>query len=245
MFAQQEYRPLSWLGCDLEVGIGDLPALPRVARLLLTAAALACARDGPGEREHTLTVLYPVDQRSWAFYVPSQFLVFLPLARRNVHGEFEGWLARSWEHSPDYRTWTIQLRPDVRWHDGIPVTGGDVKFSLDLLAHPDVGGEAPGAYAVRVLDDTTLVVTLRKGASGFWLDYDVTYPKHLLQGLDPKTFYDWDFWTHPVGNGPYRYVRHVPKTMMEFEANPDYFRGRPEVDRVVLKFGEPVITELL
>lgn len=35
----------------------------------------------------------------------------------------------------------------------------------------------------------------------------------------------WDFWSHPVGNGPYRYVRHVPKTMLELEANPDFTRA--------------------
>ncbi len=48
-----------------------------------------------------------------------------------------------------------------------------------------------------------------------------------------------------MGNGPYRYLRHVPKTMMELEANPSYFRGRPRIERVVLKFGSPSLTELL
>jgi ABC-type transport system substrate-binding protein len=37
--------------------------------------------------------------------------------------------------------------------------------------------------------------------------------------FDPAEFYEWEFWTHPVGNGPYRFVRYVPETMMEFEAN--------------------------
>ena len=45
----------------------------------------------------------------------------------------------------------------------------------------------------------------------------------------------------PVKNfivlGPYRYVRHVPKTMIELEANPDYYRGKPRIERVILKFG--------
>ncbi|MGQ0732276.1 MAG: ABC transporter substrate-binding protein [Acidobacteriota bacterium] len=45
----------------------------------------------------------------------------------------EGQLAESWEHSADYRDWTYHLRPGVRWHDGVPVTAGDVKFTLDLL----------------------------------------------------------------------------------------------------------------
>jgi peptide/nickel transport system substrate-binding protein len=56
----------------------------------------------------------------------------------------------------------------------------------------------------------------------------------------------WEFWTQPVGNGPYRYVRHVPKTMIELEANQDYYRGKPKIQKVILKFGGGTpLTELL
>jgi peptide/nickel transport system substrate-binding protein len=50
----------------------------------------------------------------------------------------------------------------------------------------------------------------------------------------------------PVGSGPYRFVRYVPETLMEFEANPDYFRGKPRIETVILKFvGEGKMPELL
>ncbi|MHC4489773.1 MAG: ABC transporter substrate-binding protein, partial [Planctomycetota bacterium] len=75
--------------------------------------------------------------------------------------------------------------------------------------------------------------------------WDVYYPKHLLENLDPKEFTSWKFWTEPVGNGPYRYVRHVPRTMIELEANPDYYRGKPKIERLVLKFGGYPLTELM
>ena len=213
------------------------------------AATLVLSACRGSDRQHqnlgTLTVLYPVDERSWAFYVPSQFLVFLPLAERGRDGRLHGWLARSWEHSADWRSWTVHLRSDVRWHDGRQVTADDAKFSLELLANPEIGAEAPNAYSVRVLDDTTFVVTFRQQPSEYWMYYNPVYPKHLLGKLDPARYYEWDFWTNPIGNGPYRYVRHLPKTMIEFEANPDYVRGKPKIERLVLKFGEPVVTELL
>jgi peptide/nickel transport system substrate-binding protein len=66
--------------------------------------------------------------------------------------------------------------------------------------------------------------------------YDVYYPRHLLEGLDPQEIRDWAFWRAPVGNGPYRYVRHVPQTLVELEANPDYFLEKPKIDRAILKF---------
>ena len=173
---------------------------------------------------------------------PERYLVFIPLFTFNEQGELEGWLARSWEYSPDYREVTYHLRTDVRWHDGVSVTAHDIKFSMELMMHPDVLEESPGFFgSIAVLDDSTL--RIRDGRGG--ID-EVFWPKHLLEHFNPKEFYDWEFWKHPVGNGPYRFVRYLPQTMMEFEANPDYFRGKPRIGRVILKFiGEAGLTDLL
>jgi peptide/nickel transport system substrate-binding protein len=162
----------------------------------------------------------------------ADFLVFLPLATRDENGELKGLLAESWEHSPDYREWIYHLRTDVLWHDGAPVTAHDLKFTIDLLAHPDVL-EYPHLSAT-VLNDSTLKI---ESSNVHAYQYDlVYYPKHLLEHLDPKGFFDWEFWRQPVGNGPYRFVRYMPQTMIEFEANPNYYRGKPAIERVVLKF---------
>ncbi len=216
---------------------------------LLALASVGCSRstDRAQAKDSTITLLYPLgSERGVMKRAAPAALVFLRLVSLNEEGEFEGRLARSWEHSPDYRTWTIHLRTDVRWHDGVPVTAHDIKFTLDLLAHPDVLYEPPDAYEVTVLDDSTYTITYSKRAGGTPLTWGpVYYPKHLLEELDPKEFFQWEFWTHPVGNGPYRYVRHVPQTMMEFEANPDYYRGKPRIERLVLRFGAPSLVELL
>ena len=104
----------------------------------------------------------------------------------------------------------------------------------------------PGAYSVAVLDDSTYTITYEiRPRISLPDDWTVYYPKHLIEKLDPKQCRAWDFWTRPVGNGPYRYVRHVPQTMMEFEANPDYYLGKRRIERVVIKFGESSLTELL
>lgn len=214
----------------------------------LIAAAACRPADRVDEEPSTITVLYYGDERilSPSWNSTAAHLVFLPLVAYDRNGELEGRLARSWEHSPDYRTWTVHLRTDVRWHDGVRVTAHDVKFSMDFLSHPDVLLMEPLAFSMTVLNDSTYTITSKTQQGGNPEDdYTVYYPKHLLEGFDPKEFAQWEFWTHPVGNGPYRYVRHVPKTMIELEANPDYFRGAPRIDRVVLKFGESPLTELL
>ncbi len=220
----------------------------------LALAAAGCRRNDRFEANHsTITVFFWGDEQALSphSYNPAQFLAFLPLVTHNARGELVGRLAESWEHSPDYRTWTIQLRKGLRWHDGVPVTAHDVKFTLDLLSHPKVLMVPPGSFTVTVLDDHAYTISYHTQAIGspgddYWTVY---YPKHLLEKLDPNQFASWEFWTHPVGNGPYRYSRRVPKTMIEFEANPDYYRGKPKIERVVIKFGETgasgALTELL
>jgi len=227
----------------------------------MAATAFGCGRrdDYARSKDSTITVLYGPDE--WLLGPsgddPPKFLVFLPLVTRSANGDFEGRLAQSWEHSPDYKRWTVRLRKDVCWHDGVPVTAHDIKFTLDLFMHPDVLWIAAGAYAVTVLDDWTYGITYHVRAINSARlcgcpeddDYTVCWPKHLLEKLDPKELNSWSFWTHPIGNGPYRYVRHIPETMMELEANPNYYRGKPRIERVVLKFGDPstpeATTELL
>ena len=171
----------------------------------------------------------------------ADFLVFLPLATLDENGQLEGRLAKSWEHSPDYREWTYHLRTDIRWHDGVPVTAHDLKFTLDLLSHPDI---LEYDLSATVLNDSTVMI-VSSGEHRY--QDDILYlPKHLLEHLEPKGFWDWQFWKRPVGNGPYRFVRYLPETMIEFEANPEYYRGKPKIERVVLKFvGDAGLTELL
>lgn len=208
-----------------------------------TLACLGCDRneDPAYDRGSTLVMAVPdveaVKPDNWDL----DFLTFLPLAKQNEHGELEGHLARSWDHSPDHREYTYHLRTGLRWDDGVPVTARDVKFTLDLLGHSDVNAYT-GIEATAV-DDSTVRIRARNP------DYiqDIGYfPRHLLEGLDPRRFWQWDFWTHPVGDGPYRFVRYVPETLMEFQANPDYYGARPRIERLILKFvGDAGLTELV
>ena len=176
----------------------------------------------------------------------ADFLMFSPLAETDEHGQLVPRLAERWEHSDDYREWIYNLRRDVRWHDGVPVTAHDVKFSLDLVTQQGYRFDA-----VTVLDAFTVKVRTSPGyGTNGYQDDILYYPKHLLEALDPKQFENWEFWTRPVGNGPFRFVRYQPGTMIEYEANPDYYRGKPRIERVVLKFVGPAeggagLTELL
>lgn len=217
-------------------------AVACAALALLTAGCDGASREGEASSTEAITILVPAEERVLGpvWDDTPKFLMFLPLVnyeRGSYCDEPTPALAERWEHSPDYRTWTVWLQPDVRWHDGVPVTAGDIKFTVDLLNHPDVlNYNAFAVDSVAVLDEHTARVFLARPGRWPLEGWATFYPKHLLESLDPKEFYDWEFWTRPVGNGPFRYVRHVSQTMMELEANPDYYRGKPRIERVILRF---------
>ena len=49
--------------------------------------------------------------------------------------------AASWEHSPDFITWTFHLQPNGRWSDGRPVTAHDFVYSYQRELSPALGGQ--------------------------------------------------------------------------------------------------------
>ena len=212
---------------------------------MLALGAAGCRRGGDRAYSRGNTLIFALTENwdrplcpDW----PGEFLVFLPLVRENeLSGDRQPCLATRWDHSADYREWTYRLRSGVRWHDGRPVTVDDVKFTLELHSRPnspymELPEGAPLTESVTVHDASTFTV---RGIQWSSLNADWVVsilPRHLLQDLDYQNFYKWDFWLRPIGNGPYRYLRDDPQTMVELEANPDYYKGKPRIERVVLKF---------
>ena len=205
--------------------------------LLLSLGCTAEDRPVP-DRSSTLTVLVePWDHRA---VTPAIGSTEMHLVYSALFGPSDGWdpvpgLVRAWEHGDDFREWTYHLRTDVRWHDGVPFTAHDVKFTYDLYQHQSVLRGNPKARTITVLDDSTVTVVRHTRGETPLNDWGVILPRHLLGELDPEHFSEWDAWKRPVGTGPYRFVRYEPRTGIELEANPDYFLGKPEIDRIVLK----------
>ena len=164
-------------------------------------------------------------------------MIFSPLFRRTREGEIEGDVVRSWEVGDDRSHWTYHLRTDVRWHDGTPLTARDVAFTIELYQDPGVLGRPPGSALTTVVDDSTIVVRyLRSGWDPLETNSPIL-PAHLLEELDPADYPRWKFWDAPVGTGPFRFVRQTEFSFVELEANPEHHRGRPAIDRVILRAG--------
>lgn len=217
---------------------------------LIVLGGLHCERssDRTAADESKITILCSgrSEQNIFRDGGPNMWLVFLPLAFVDEEGQAQpGGLLESWEHTNDYTEWTFHLRKDVKWLDGVPVTAKDVKFTLELITSPDIWYEQKVFDEITIVDDYTCRLSFNRPFDALLYHWYGICPQHLLENLEIADFFSWDFWKQPVGNGPYRYVRHVPKTMVELEYNSDFIGEKPNIERVILKFSENRLTELL
>lgn len=141
-------------------------------------------------------------------------------------------LAESYEISPDQITYTFHLRHGVRWHDGEPFTADDVKYTFDETMDPKVKAEDIRSYlttvkSCEVLDPYTVRFTTTKR---YFKTLEVLgtfvsiVPKHVLTKGEPD-FNKHPFGRHPIGTGPYKFVRWETGSEIVLERNDDYWGG--------------------
>ncbi len=169
-------------------------------------------------------------------------LIYSNLIRTDKDLRPQGELAERWEISPDELTLTFHLRKGAKWHDGEEVTAADVDFTYRYMIDP----KTPTAYAepfrqiehAEVVDRYTYRVRYREPYAPALLSWGLwILPRHLLEGpwkagVDLRTTQQN---RTPVGSGPYRFKEWKTGEKIVLEANPDYFEGRPYLNRIVYR----------
>ncbi|MFW6354195.1 MAG: ABC transporter substrate-binding protein [Verrucomicrobiota bacterium] len=148
--------------------------------------------------------------------------------------EVEPRLAESYAISEDGLTYTFQIREGVRFHDGTPLTAETAAWSFRRQmdpAHPAHLPEASFQYWKLLFDDVEAIevtgpmeLTFRLARPNAALQYAfATFPGWLVS---PGAFerYGTRMQQHPVGTGPYRFVRWEPGQAVMMERNEDYWR---------------------
>jgi len=153
---------------------------------------------------------------------------------QNLVGE----LAESWkvENGQEPKI-TFSLRRGVRWHDGKPFTAHDVKFTYDKIMDEKTNTVRRSSYELvktaEVLDPYTFRITYKQPFSPGLESWGIgIIPKHLLGDEDINTT---SFNRKPIGTGAFRFVEWVSDEKIVVEANPNYFEGKPNLDRIVYR----------
>jgi peptide/nickel transport system substrate-binding protein len=148
-------------------------------------------------------------------------------------------LATSWDISDDGRTYTFHLRDDVSWHDGMPFTSADVKWSMENvnLNHPVGRRILAFVESIETPDDYTVVFNLSQSFGPFLgglhaLVAGAINPKHIGEAAtDPVT--DEILNRRPIGTGPFMFEEWQPGQSISIVRNPDYWGDEPWLERII------------
>jgi peptide/nickel transport system substrate-binding protein len=164
-------------------------------------------------------------------------LVYDTLAWLDPDGKPQPWLAREYNADSAGLRWTVRLHEGVTFHDGRPLTSADVKFTVEYLqknARPR--WVLTNIDRVETPDPLTAIFVLKEPKASFVLnplaDLPII-PQHIWSSIEKPLEQTTQL---PIGSGPYKLVEYVENQVHRFQANPDYFKGRPVVNEIVMPY---------
>lgn len=170
-------------------------------------------------------------------------------------------LAESWTISSDGKVYTFKIRRGVKFHDGTPMNARTVAEDLDRAINPNnpcyvlnrkvdtyddfTFGSVKDGNVVKmdVPDDYTLRFTLPKPNAPFLSSLAMVWQGIVSPAATKQ--YNCDAGQHPVGTGPFKFVEAVRNDHITVDANPNYWGGKPKVDRIIFRIIPESATRVL
>ena len=157
------------------------------------------------------------------------------LFQMNSDGKIIGQVVDSFEVSPDNTVWTFNIRPELYWSDGKPVTGEDIAYSINMYGKYGKSGRWLGeAITDTKVDGNKVILTLNKPYTNLDREFATMYgivPKHVWEKIDnPVNFTSEGPY---VGCGPF-YIDKIDLTAGKiiFKKNPYWKGDAPYYDQV-------------
>jgi peptide/nickel transport system substrate-binding protein len=182
-----------------------------------------------------------------------RYVLLTTLVRYDSAMQISPYLARHWVWGRGGRRLTLSLFGGLRWHDGVPTTARDAAWTLMQARDPATGYPRQGDLAMlrdaAASDDTTLVLDFNGPCSQIpdVLTDLAVLPRHLLDSVPRGRLRQAAWQERPVGNGPFRFVRHEANRRWVFERNPDFpelLGGPPVLERLVIAVVDEPMTKL-
>lgn len=150
-------------------------------------------------------------------------------------GSPTGGLAEKWESEEDGAKWVYTLREGLKWSDDEPITSKDVKWTYEQIMTDEVMASANGSLvanfeSVEAPDDRTLIINMKKPQAAVPGTEIPVVPEHIWSKIDDPGKFAND--KDVVGSGPFILKSYAANQSYELEANPNFWNGKPEIDRI-------------
>jgi len=153
---------------------------------------------------------------------------------------FKPRLADSWRWAPDSMSVWFHINPAARWHDGVPVTAEDVRYTFQVVKDPSLASPLAANLdnidSVSVIDSLTARVWFHQRTPDAFFKAAtpvVILPSHLLKKTPAASLRESAFARAPVGSGRFRFATWEHGARIVLQADSANYRGRPNPDRVI------------
>jgi len=194
------------------------------------------------------TITYGLEAPTTNFCLPNAQLaisgimvttaVYDTLTVPDKDGKYVPYLAQSVDHSPDYMSWTIKLRPNISFQDGEPLNADAVKLNLDaysgkssVVSAPLFGFVFSNVDSTQVIDPMTVQVNMKSP----WVEFDqYLWATGRLGMAAPAQLNSPNCQTNMIGTGPFKLQNFDPVTgNVDVVKNTNYWRsGLPYLDGI-------------
>lgn len=186
-------------------------------------------------------------------------LMFLPLMELDADLNFQGMLADSIT-TEDNRNFIVHIDDVAVWSDGTPITAEDVAYTALRLTSPVINNTSMMYYVfegvgedgfveagadsvdgVQVIDEKTVQFTTKESMSlttfqNSYARYLLTLPKHVIEKYSEEELSTAEWFNKPdVVSGPFYVTEFDVDHYISYQANADYWRGAPKIDRLNIK----------
>jgi peptide/nickel transport system substrate-binding protein len=199
--------------------------------------------------------LNPLYSQMWFVYVAHGLFLTTGLLTFNEKNEPIPWIAKEIPSkanggiSADDKVITYKLREDAKWSDGEPLTADDYVFTWQMIMSDKNAVMSRDPYdtyvdKVEAKDKYTLVVTFKEPYAPWQakifspVNATQAIPKHILEPVFQKdgTIDNADWNRNPtVGAGPFVFKEWQSGSHLIFQANPNFWLGKPKLDQVFIK----------
>lgn len=175
-------------------------------------------------------------------------LALEPLLIASKSGKLVPWLAQSWKQTSP-TTYVYNIRHGVKFSDGSTLKAADVVFSLNYYRHPgslDAYNFPTTLKSITATGPLTVTVTLAKPDAAW-----AVVPAGDTMGIFEKKFFDahktsfGQPGTGVVGTGPWEFTSYNGTSSAELKANPHYWRGKVNIQKVSAQFFSSETSEAL
>jgi peptide/nickel transport system substrate-binding protein len=166
--------------------------------------------------------------------------------KMDAKGQLVPDLADGYTISDDKKTYTFQLKDNLRWHDGEPLTAEDVVYTLTVVQDPELKSPLRLNFSgvkVEALNDTTIKIQLTQAYAPFINSLTVgIIPKHIWYSIPASNAPLAEAMTKPIGSGPYKFkslTKDSKSGSIKFytlEANKQYYQHPAYISELNFKF---------